>query len=160
QLRREVHETQRVAEELLLQANEQGVTWWLEGGRALRGWALAQQGRWSDGVAQIREGIAGLRTSGIEARRTFHLALLAESLKAGGQIDDGLAGAAEALTVVEATGERFYEAELHRLRGELLLRRTASAGRSSLAEAVARLPDPDPSGQREAEACFRRALDV
>src|SRR5262249_58787222 len=119
QLRREDHETRRVAEELLLQADEQGVTGWLEGGRALRGWALAQQGRWSEGVAQVREGIAGHRASGIEMRQTFQLALLVESLMAGGQIEEGLAVAAEALAVVEATGERFYEAELHRLRGGL-----------------------------------------
>jgi predicted ATPase len=161
QLRREVHEARRVAEGLLLQADEQGVTWWLEGGRALRGWALAQQGRWSEGVAQVREGIAGLLASGIEMRQTFHLALLAESLKAGGQIDEGLAVATEALAVVEATGERFYEAELHRLRGELLLLREAGEGRWSPAEPGAARPrDPDPSGLAEAEACFRRALDV
>jgi predicted ATPase len=93
-------------------------------------------------------------------RQTFHLALLAESLKAGGQIDEGLAVAAEALAVVEATGERFYEAELRRLRGELLLLQ-AGAGRPSPAEsAAARPPGPDPSGRAEAEACFRRALTI
>jgi predicted ATPase len=94
-------------------------------------------------------------------RQTFQLALLAESLKAGGQIDEGLAVAAEALALAEATGERFYEAELHRLRGELLLRQEAGADRPSPAEpAGARPHDPDPSGLAEAEACFRRALDV
>jgi predicted ATPase len=161
QLRREVDETRRVAEELLLQAGEQGVTWWLEGGRALRGWALAQQGRWSEGVAQVREGIAGHRASGIEMRQTFQLALLAESLREGGRIDEGLAVAAEALDIVEATGERFYEAELHRLRGELLRRHEAGDGRASPAERAAAHPhDPDPSELTEAEACFRRALLV
>jgi predicted ATPase len=161
QLRREVQDTRRVAEELLLQASEQGVTWWLEGGRALRGWALAQQGHWSEGAAQVREGIAGLRASGIEMRQTFHLALLAESLMAGDQIEEGLAVAAEALAVVEATGERFYEAELHRLRGELLLRQESGAGRPFPAEPAAARPHvPDSSWLGEAAACFRRALDV
>jgi predicted ATPase len=94
-------------------------------------------------------------------RQTFHLALLAESLKAGGQIDEGLAVVAEALAIVEATGERFYEAELHRLRGELLLRQEAGAGGPSPAEPAAAQPhDPDRSGLAGAEACFRRALDV
>jgi predicted ATPase len=82
-------------------------------------------------------------------RQTFHLALLAESLVAGIRIDEGLAVAAEALSLVEATGERFYEAELHRLRGEFLLRK-APAGRGSSAA----------SARAEAEACFRRALDI
>jgi predicted ATPase len=94
-------------------------------------------------------------------RQAFQLALLAESLKAGGQTDEGLAVAAEALALVEATGERFYEAELHRLRGELLLRQDAGGGRPSPAEpASARPHDPGPSGLTEAEACFRRALDI
>jgi hypothetical protein len=62
--------------------------------------------------------------------------------------------------VIEATGERFYEAELRRLRGELLLLQ-AGAGRPSPAEsAAARPPGPDPSGRAEAEACFRRALTI
>jgi predicted ATPase len=114
-----------------------------------------------EGVAQVREGIAGLRASGIEMRQTFQVALLAESLMAGGQIDEGLAVVAEALAMVEATGERFYEAELHRLRGELLLRQEAGEGRPSPAEpAGARPQDPDPSGLPAPEACFRRALDV
>jgi predicted ATPase len=122
---------------------------------------VAQQGQWSEGVAQVREGIAGLHASGIEMRHTFHLALLVESLKAGGQVEEGLAVAAEALAVVEATGERFYEAELHRLRGELLLSPQAGEGRPSPAElAASRPPDPDPTRRLEAEACFRRALTI
>jgi predicted ATPase len=93
-------------------------------------------------------------------RQTFHLALLAESLEAGGRIDEGLAVAAEALFLVEATGERFYEAELHRLRGEML-RQKAGEGRPSPTEPVAARPDDaDPSGLAEAEASFHRALDV
>jgi predicted ATPase len=94
-------------------------------------------------------------------RQTFHLALLVESLKAGDQIEGGLAVAAEALALVETTGERFYEAELHRLCGELLRRQGAGEGRPCPAEpAAARPRDPDRRGLAEAEACFRRALDV
>ena len=63
--------------------------------------------------------------------------------------------------MVDATGERFYEAELHRLRGELLLLQEAGEGRPSPAESAAARPhDPNSSGLAEAEACFRRALDV
>jgi predicted ATPase len=94
-------------------------------------------------------------------RQTFYLALQVEALKAGDQIEEGLAVAAEALAMVEATGDRFYEAELHRLRGELLLRQEAGEGEPSPAESAAARPqDPDPSGLPEAEVCFRRALDV
>jgi predicted ATPase len=159
--RRDGRATQQCAEALLPLAVEQGVSFWLAGGTALRGWALAQQGRWAEGVAQIREGINALLSTWVELRRPFHLALLAESLWAGGQIEEGLAVVAEALEVVEATRERVYEAELHRLRGELLQRRAAGGGSpSSAAATAAPPPDPDPSGRAEAEACFRRALDV
>src|SRR5262249_49813642 len=59
------------------------------------------------------------------------------------------------------TGERVYEAEFHRLRGELLLRQAAGEGRPSPADSAAARPhDPDASGLPEVEACFRRALDV
>jgi predicted ATPase len=94
-------------------------------------------------------------------RQTFHLALLVDSLMAGDQIEEGLAVSAEALALVEATGERFYEAELHRLRGELLQRQGVGEGRMSPAESAAARPhDPDPSGLPEPEAYFRRALEV
>jgi hypothetical protein len=79
---------------------------------------------------------------------------------AGDQIEEALAVAAEALALVEATGERFYEAELHRLRGELL-RQAAGEGRPAPARATAAgPPQSDPAGRAEAEACFHRALDV
>jgi tetratricopeptide (TPR) repeat protein len=159
--RRDVRATQECAEALLPLAVEQGISFWLAGGTALRGWALAQQGRWEEGVAQIREGINALLSTWVELRRPFHLALMAESLWAGGQIEEGLAAVAEALDVVEATGERVYEAELQRLRGEFLQRRAAGrGGPSSDAATAAPPPDPDSSGRAEAEACFRRALTI
>jgi predicted ATPase len=73
--------------------------------------------------------------------RPYFLALLAEAYGRGGQVEEGLCALAEALAAVEKTGERFYEAELHRLTGELLLARAAA-------------------NQAEAEGCLRRALDV
>jgi predicted ATPase len=97
----------------------------------------------------------------VKLRRPFHLALLAETLLVGGAIEEGLAVVMEALEVVEATGERVYEAELHRLRGELLLRQAAGEGRpTSAGPAAAELPEPYPTGLLEAETSFRRALDV
>jgi predicted ATPase len=93
-------------------------------------------------------------------RQTFQLALLVESLMAGDQIEEGLAVATEALALAEATGERFYEAELHRLRGELLRRREGEGRPSPTEPTVTQPHNPDPSAPAEAEACFRRALDV
>jgi len=73
--------------------------------------------------------------------RPQQLALLAEAHGQVSQAEAGLAVLTEALTVVEQTGERSYEAEIHRLTGQLLLARSGAP-------------------HTEAEACFRRALDV
>ena len=67
--------------------------------------------------------------------------LLADACRCAERAEDGLAAVAEAGAAIEATGERLWEAESHRLRGELLLLRDAA--RSA-----------------EAEACFRRAHDL
>ena len=90
----------------------------------------------------MRQGLAALQTTGGEVRRPPFLALLAEAYGGIGQIDEGLHVLAEALAAEENTGGRFYEAELHRLKGELLR--------------AARCGEPDP----EAETCFQQALDL
>jgi predicted ATPase len=92
----------------------------------------------------MRQGLAGWQATGALSHRPYQLALLAEALARAGQAAEGLAALAEALAVSAASGERFLEAELHRLRGELLLA-GAAAG---------------PAAWGEAEACFRQALDV
>lgn len=76
----------------------------------MRGWALVEQG-------QVKEGIAEMRQSQIPSA----LGLLAEAYEKVGQVEEGLTVLAEALTLVDKTGVRWYEAELYRLKGELLL---------------------------------------
>ena len=79
---------------------------------------------------QLREGLFAWRATGAEAFRSHHLALLAEAYEKGGQAKEGLTAVNEALVFVERTDERFYEAELHRLKGELLQK--AESRRQSL----------------------------
>ena len=81
--------------------------------------------------------------------RPHFLSMLAEASGLLGQPEGGLAALEEALTLMEQTGERYYEAELHRQRGELLLLR-----------AVQSHPARGSRAQHEAEACFQHALDV
>ena len=87
----------------------------------LRGWALAEQGQAEEGIAQIRQGLEACRPTGAEYQRTFYLSLLAEACGKAGRVEDGLQALAEALMMVRQTGECAYEAELYRLKGELLL---------------------------------------
>ena len=79
------------------------------------------QGQSEAGIAQLREGLAVYRATGTENRRPEYLAMLVEILKNSGQVTEGLRLLHEALTQVERTGERYWEAELYRLRAELLL---------------------------------------
>jgi predicted ATPase len=142
--RRETTLTRELAEALMELSSEQGFALLWHGGMILHGWGLAQEGRTVDGISQMRQGLAGWQATGALSHRPYHLALLAEALAQGGNARDGLTTAAEALDLCTACGERFLEAELHRLRGELLL----AVGQA------------EPSMWNEAHVCLRQAFDV
>jgi uncharacterized protein len=72
-------------------------------------------------MEQMRQSMADWRGFGSEAWRPYYLALLAATYGTGEQVEEGLSLVAEALDLVETTGERFYEAELYRVKGEPLL---------------------------------------
>ncbi|MBI2486824.1 MAG: AAA family ATPase [Deltaproteobacteria bacterium] len=141
QFRREEHAAQERAEESIAISTEQGFEFFLEMGTILRGWALAGQGRAEEGISQIRQGLTAWRVTGAELYQPYWLALLAETFGKVGQTEEGLTVLAEALAVVRKNEERYYEAELYRLKGELLLALSAE-------------------NQADAETCFRQAIDV
>jgi predicted ATPase len=105
-----------------------------------RGWALATQGRHEEGMAEMRQGLATRRTEGAGTTLAEYSARLGEAYGRIGHAEEGLRLLAEALAVVDK-GDRWYEAELHRINGEVLLRQTVA---DSL----------------QAEACFQQALAV
>src|SRR5215213_4153515 len=135
------HKAQEQAVALIALATEHGFPLWLAAGVVVRGWALADGGRVEEGIAVMRRGLADYRATGAETWSPYFLGLLAEAHGRGGQAAAGLRLAADALDRVERTGVRWIEAELHRLRGELLLT----------------VPEAD---QPEVETCFVRALTV
>ena len=102
---------------------------------------MVMQGQAEDGIAPLRQGIAAGRVTGAEIAWPLWLALLAEAYGKAGQAGEGLTALAEALALVNKTGERWYEAELYRLQGESLLARSMHQ-------------------TAEVEACFQQALDV
>src|SRR5262249_39715930 len=109
-------------------------------GNFIRGWALAQQGHLEEGIAQMRRAATAGKESGFAARpRSF--VFLAEACAKSEAPGTGLKLLAEGMALMEATGERMYEAELHRLKGELLLMHDAANG-------------------SQAEHCFRTAIEV
>jgi predicted ATPase len=122
-------------------ATEGAFPLWYAMGTCLYGWALAMQGQGAEGLTQLRQGLDAYRATGAEIQRPHFLSMLAEVHRSLGQPEAGLTALSEALTLVEKTGERYYEAELHRLQGELLLQQAA----------------PEVS---HAEACFQQSLDI
>jgi DNA-binding winged helix-turn-helix (wHTH) protein/predicted ATPase len=128
-------------------ATEHGFPYLTALATVLQGWEWAHLGRVADGLTQMRDSLAALRAMGAEVLRPSLLALLADACVRAGQLAAGRAALEEAIEVAEQHTERFYAAELHRLKGELVLRKCAGAS----GQAPAHL---------EAEICFRQALDL
>jgi class 3 adenylate cyclase/predicted ATPase len=141
QLRREGPLTLELAEAAITLSIEHGFALYVARGAPLRGWALAEQGQGEAGMAQIYQGLTAWRATGAEVQRPYWLALLAEACGTLGQPEAGLTALAEALTLADKTRERWYEPELYRLKGALLLQQTSA-------------------NHGEAAACFHQALDV
>jgi predicted ATPase len=132
---------QERAEASLSLSTEQAFAQWVGAGIFWWGWGLAAQGRGEEGIAEMRKGLGTRQATGSVVNRPTWLALLAEAHGGIGQIEEGLHLLAEALALVKETGVRYYEAEMYRLKGELLLKQA--------------VPD-----ECQAEACFHQALDV
>jgi len=156
QVRRDIEQTREWAEESVTLAIKQGFVQFLATDAMLRGWALAEQGQ-EEGIIEMRQNLATFRATGAEFAQPFFLAQLAEVCGNVGQLEEGLNLLAEALAAVDKTGERFYEAELYRLRGELTLQKFSVVSHQ-LSVTDPRPLTPDPHG--EAEACFLKAIAV
>jgi adenylate cyclase len=160
QLRREVRAAREQAEKVLRIAAERGFALYIAWGKILRGWALAHgqpergagssiQGKVEAGIAagrametgigQMRAGIAAWRAIGAAVTLPSSLASLAQAYGRVGKIGEAVGLLDEALRLVDENGEHCWEAELYRLKGELLL----AKGQGS-----------------QAEACFQHGLDV
>jgi class 3 adenylate cyclase/predicted ATPase len=122
-------------------ATEHGFALVLGVGPIMRGWALVAEGQAEEGIKQISQGLERYRATGAAVQLPHLLTALIEAYNKLEQPEEGLTALAKAQALVEKTGERYYEAELERLKGEVLL---------------AQSPD-DPA---EAEACFHNALEI
>jgi predicted ATPase len=140
-LRREPHLTLERAEAVRRLSSEHGFSLWMAFGDILGGWARVRLGHGAEAIEQIRRGLEVYRVRAGELERPLWVATLADAYQTLGRRDDGLATVEQALAEIRQTGVRFIEAELHRIRGELLLGQPAGPG-------------------AEAERCFQRALEV
>jgi predicted ATPase len=139
--RREGQTVQERAEAALSLATAQSFPFWLAWARIQWGWALADQGKNVEGLPQIRQGLAAYQATGAEVQWPYLLTMLAEAHWRAEQAEDGSRVLTEALAVMDKTGERFYAAEIHRLRGEILLQLSSD-------------------NATEAETCFKQAITI
>jgi predicted ATPase len=145
----------------------------------LWGGALAEQGQGEEGIAQIRQGLAAYQATGAKLTGPYYLALLAEAYGRVAQAEEGLTALAEALALVDKTGERIYEAELYRLKGTLTLQSKASLGqvqdksktgrnksrqvKASQGKSEVSNPQhltPNTQAEQEAEGYFLKAIEI
>lgn len=126
---------------LLELAREHKLDLWAASATVVQGWAMARHGQEAAGIEAIQRGLADWEKSGAAWMRPFFLGLLAEACALSGDMQRGLGALDEALAVAEGTGERWPEAELYRLRGQLL----------------AALPDGRPD---EVSAAFEHAIEI
>jgi predicted ATPase len=138
---REVQLVRERTEAAIALSREQGFVRWLGGGMIMRGWALAEQGAVEEGIAQLRQGLSIWRDMGGELGLPHFFAMLADACGKRGQTEEVLCLLDEALAAGNRNEERRYEAELYRLKGEILLQQA--------------IPD-----EQQAETCFRHALDL
>ncbi|MEP6915182.1 MAG: AAA family ATPase [Acidobacteriota bacterium] len=143
QLRRERPMARHYAESAMALADEHGLVFYGAMAQIVRGWALIGRGHDEQAAEEMRQGLAGWQHTGARLMQPHFFALLAEACPPTDREDQGLGILDEALALAESTGEHMYEAEIHRLRGERLLR-------------VAR----DSTDVEAAETCFEHALAI
>jgi predicted ATPase len=149
QLRRDTAAVQERIEAAMTAASEHGFALIQALGPMMQGWADVVEKRSLTGLENMQQGLSDYRSTGIAFQLPHLLTLLAEGFGLVGRPENGLTVLEEAQVLIEATEERYYEAELYRQRGELLFM-----------QAESHQSKPSPWPQQEAEACFQQALGI
>jgi predicted ATPase len=138
---RRTTEVEKLIHEVIAVSREQGFRVFSAWALMLQGWTLARRGQGKSAVDRIRNALDMSQATGSRAQEPIFLGLLAEAMALADAIEDGLAVLTEAMAIAQSSGAKGNDAELHRLRGDLL----------------GRLPS---GGNEEVEACFRSALAI
>jgi class 3 adenylate cyclase/predicted ATPase len=109
-------------DQLVAVATEQGFPHWRAQGTIFRGWVKVRNGDVEAGISLLRSGSTAYRATGAELWVPYQITLLVRACEIAGQIEEALTQLADALHIVERTGERWLNAELYRQKGQLLLR--------------------------------------
>jgi tetratricopeptide (TPR) repeat protein len=158
-LRGEPQAAQEISQELFEVSQQYGFHRWSSWEAALQGWILVEAGQVRQGIERLQAGLEAYRSIGIEVLRPCLLAMLAQAYRScqegqeGQEAQDvqaGLQVLTDALGIVGKTGERWYEAELYRLKGELVRQKPV----------LSPVEGSKVKSEEEAEECFQQALDI
>ncbi|MBV9289570.1 MAG: adenylate cyclase, partial [Hyphomicrobiales bacterium] len=127
QLARDAERVERDAREAIEISTKHDFVFWLLIGMILRGWALTVGSKVDEGMTQMQQGLGGYQSTGAGVMRPYYLALMAQGLAVAGEIGKSLSLLDEAEAAVHSSGECWYEAELYRLKGELMLQDLAQS---------------------------------
>src|SRR5262249_5623029 len=159
QLRGEYRMAQERAEAAIAVSRDHGLMLYQASATIVRGWALIEQGRQDEAIRLIRQGVAAHQAIGVEVSPSRYLALLAEGLNKAGRNEEGLRVLEEALALAQRNGEQYYQAELYRLKGELLLNPSTVRALRRAAMGGKALVEGEPA-DNEAEDCFNQAIKI
>ena len=149
-LRNDPQAAQRVGQELFGLAQKYGFGSLSSWEAILYGWLLVETGQAVEGTQRILAGLDTYRSVRIEVARPCFLSMLAQAYSQSGKTEEGLRVLSQTLGLVQKTGERWYEAELYRLKGELSWEKSQkSKGKGQRAKLI-----------EEAEASYQQALYV
>lgn len=147
-LRQEVTAALEQAQALIMLSTEHEFPAFVALGKIIWGWAVSKRGNLEVGLTSIREGAEAWVATGSQVARLQHLTLLAEVCQKLERFEEGLTWLSEGLEIVNRTGESFLEAEIYRLKGELLK------------EKINVKNVRNGEGHSEVEHCFIRAIEV
>jgi tetratricopeptide (TPR) repeat protein len=140
----EGEESLALSDEVLRLATEHGFQQYVALALKGRGCSLIEMNRSEEGIALLRDGLSAQRATGMYQYQTAVLVALGEGCGKAGRTAEGLAAVAEGLAAADRTGERVSEAELYRVKGDLLMQATPAV----------------PNAAAEAESCFRQAIEI
>jgi predicted ATPase len=137
QLRGDSQAAQEHAEAAIAISTKHDFVFWLLTGMILRGWALTARDQVAEGIAQMGQALAGYQQTGAGILRPYYQALLADVYVRNGKETEAFQLLDEAEATVQANDERWWEAELYRLKGELTLKQPAPQSSQSDREKIA-----------------------
>jgi predicted ATPase len=172
QHRREADAARERADSVITLSTGQGFALWLAWASTMRGCAWAHEGRHQQGITQVQEGLAMSLATGTKLARTEFLCVLAEVCIKAGRFEEGGRAVAEALAAADQHESRLCEAEVHRLKGELLLTQSPYDRNGAMRHELTNLQSADQelspleglgiryANDAEAQSCFERAITI